>query len=556
MIKNKLLALATLGNDRRFTRGSVAAGAIFACSLALSAGFPATARADVTDELLQIMKAKGDITEKQYKELKARHEAEKAAAAKTATAAANLQSGATPVAIKRAKDGTDAPPPPPGSSKDGWGDVTYVTALPKGVGVRIGSVDVKVSGDISFFAAEDRPQGRFVEIDGGLLSSGIHNDANAIRAGLLPSSIQVGISTNQEGWDIAAFFGIYTGGNNIGVGAIPVDCPFNANCGGAPFGLGTAGVDFRQAYGTVGTATLGTIKFGRDIGLFGQDAILNDLTIFGAGTPQANFAPSNTTLGRIGIGYIYADFIPQFTYTSPDIHGFTASAGVFTPYNEFNSAGIDSLGNVVSADITGQDSPMVQGRLKYKGNFGATSCGLKDTNCGPGPITLTLSTSFVVQDHQVENRDLALGNINPVLFRAGDTFTSWGWDGFARLDWGPISLVGYGYTGSGLGSTALFFNGFSFNGQARDSSGGYAQGSYTFFDRLTVGGSWGTSVLDRVPGDSPFLFRSIESDIGFVRYKLTSWVNFQAEFVHTEERNQIGDKVNDDAVIFGTTFFW
>jgi hypothetical protein len=55
---------------------------------------------------------------------------------------------------------------------------------------------------------------------------------------------------------------------------------------------------------------------GRDIGLFGKDAILDDMTLLGVGTALGNPAPSNTSLGRIGIGYIYTDWEPQITYTT------------------------------------------------------------------------------------------------------------------------------------------------------------------------------------------------------------------------------------------------
>ena len=46
-------------------------------------------------------------------------------------------------------------------------------------------------------------------------------------------------------------------------------------------------------FGTIGTPSFGTVKIGRDIGLFASDAILNDLTLFGVGTPLNNFAPTN-----------------------------------------------------------------------------------------------------------------------------------------------------------------------------------------------------------------------------------------------------------------------
>jgi hypothetical protein len=90
----------------------------------------------------------------------------------------------------------------------------------------------------------------------------------------------------------------------------------------------------------------------------------------------------------------------------------------------------------------------------------------------------------------------------------------------------------------------------------RDSHGGYIQGSYTFFGLLTVGGSWGISTLDAVPGDVVFLVHSQESTIGFIRYKLTDWVNLQAEYVHTLIYNQAGGSVLDDTVAAGTSFFW
>ena len=47
-----------------------------------------------------------------------------------------------------------------------------------------------------------------------------------------------------------------------------------------------------------------------------------------------------------------------------------------------------------------------------------------------------------------------------------------------------------------------------------------------------------------------------ESWIGFVRYKLTNWVNLQAEYIHSRDQNTIGRTNADDAVVAGTTFFW
>ena len=149
--------------------------------------------------------------------------------------------------------------------------------------------------------------------------------------------------------------------------------------------------------------------------------------------------------------------------------------------------------------------------------------------------------------------------LNGVLGRrAGDSISSWGVDGGAKLDWNGFSILGYAYTGDGLGTTGLFWNAVSANGATRSSSGGYGQASYTFFDRLTLGGSWGISELGfNRTIDDPHLQKDIWSGIGFARYKLTNWVQFQAEYVHTEEENHLpGGRIKDDAVVAGTTFFW
>jgi len=550
-----------------------APGLLIACALILSSGFPLKAHADVTDELLEIMKKKGDLTEAQYKELKTRHEAEKAALQKTEKAAqkkAAPDNGAVPVAIKKGVGYADPPPPPP-SLKDG-SVPSYVTALPKGVGIRIGNYEFQTSGDISFFGVEDFPQSRLVPIGGGLLSSGLHNDSNSIRAGLLPSSLQFEVRTSQYGYDMAAHFGMYVGGNSNTLFAVPPN----------PTGLGQSDIDFRQVYGTVGNSYIGTFKFGRDIGIFAQDAILYDATIFGAGTPQGNWGPGNTTLGRIGIGYIYADFMPQISWMSPDWNGFTITAGIFTPLNDVNiaglgnsSIGVQSAGLIdgiagpfpgfdQSATITGKDSPMVQGRLKYTGTFGESQCGLKDTSCSPccTPVKITAWTSALFQDHQLEHNIPAPGFVDtPLLFpghRLGDSISGWAVDGGVKVDWAGFSILGYAYTGDGVGTTGLFWNAVSINGATRSSDGGYAQASYTFWDTWTVGGSWGISELGFNPTvDDPHLQKQIQSSIGFVQYKLTDWVKFQVEYVHTEEENHlVNGKINDDAFIAGTTFFW
>src|SRR5207245_10101875 len=84
------------------------------------------------------------------------------------------------------------------------------------------------------------------------------------------------------------------------------------------FGNGTqagAQIDMRQVYLTLG-GQWGQILAGRELGLFGRQAILNDMTLFGVGAVGIGGGQSGgTTLGRIGYGYLYPNFDAQLAYS-------------------------------------------------------------------------------------------------------------------------------------------------------------------------------------------------------------------------------------------------
>ena len=295
----------------------------------------------------------------------------------------------------------------------------------------------------------------------------------ATSVGLLPSSIQVSLATTQMGIDVGGF------SPPLSAAITSTMVRLAPTTVGPPSASARLLIDFRKVYGTLGTPTLGTVKFGRDIGLFASDAILNDQTIFGGGSPLNNFSPNNTTLGRIGLGYIYADFIPQLTYKSPSYNGFTVAAGLFTPLDE-----VPFSGDPNSATLTGHDLPQVQGQLKYVGNITPA-------------LKLTLSTSGTVQRQQADctasiptfGTSSCIGAapaVSSAGLSPGTSVTAGAVDGFARLDYGPVSLVATGYTGRGIGTTGLFFDGVGADGSARKSDGGYVQASYTFFNRLKL----------------------------------------------------------------------
>jgi hypothetical protein len=143
------------------------------------------------------------------------------------------------------------------------------------------SFDGEVNVDYIFSHCED--PGSAVGIAGGLTCVGSANGSNVsnIGNGLLPAAFTFGVSTTQDGIDLAAHLGLYPG-IATNDGGSP-----NLQTGNGPTNsaLGTTGLDIRQVYMTFGNKDMGTFTLGRNIGLFGADIILNDMTLPGVGAP-------------------------------------------------------------------------------------------------------------------------------------------------------------------------------------------------------------------------------------------------------------------------------
>ncbi len=448
---------------------------LFATAIAASmVGAAAPAHADTTDDLLLRLKEKGILTEAEYRALVERKSAEPAAA---------------PVPIS------------PDSEK-------IVRATDSGVGLQIGSVALKFSGSVNGFYVHDSgdPATPAHTVVGGLATVG--PKSSSIRNGLLPGFLKIEATTTQAGWDVGAHFGIYPGINSVVTAG-------GANSAGTPQALATSGIDFRQTYLTVGRAGFGEIKIGRDIGLFGQEAILNDITLLSVGSAAGNSAPSNTSLGRIGLGYIYTDFQPQITYTSPKVGGLQFAVGAFQPLVTIGNSEINK-------------TPGFQAKLTYDlkagglgGHFWINGISQKHDGVGASP-----------------------------------SYTGKGFDVGTKLGFGAASLVGYYYKGSGLGTTGLFILSTDAAGRKRDSDGFYVQGTYGI-GKLTVGASYGESHLDLASGEvNPTLLDTNSSWVGQVRYGLTDWVTLVSEYTHTKARAQGGNTASSDAVAAGAILFF
>ena len=454
-------------------------------AIALALCFSATAAsASTSASLLKRLHDKGVLSDEDYAALMAEEQADAAKAAAPAPA-----------------------PAPAMEQAQGALDMSHVVKMTdSGIGMQVGPATIKFSGSVNGFYVYDSPQKSAAAVVGGLASTGA-NGTSAVRNGLLPGFFKVDVTTNQGGWDVGAHFGMYPGINSNSWSGL------GANSAGQATPFATSGIDFRQTYMTFGKKDIGEFKIGRDIGLFGSDAILNDMTLLSVGTTGGNSAPGNTSLGRIGIGYIYTDFQPQITYTTPSFSGLTVSAGIFQPLQSLTSPAEQN------------SSPGFQGKVAY------------DTKLSGAALHLWVSG--LTQKH-----DTVVGN----------SYTGSGLDMGGKVTIGPVALLGYYYTAKGLGTEALGLFDADASGKARGSNGYYVQ-AFANFGKLGVGASYGASLLNTTGAAdlaaNPTLVHKNSSTVGQVRYGLTSWVTLIGEYAHTKAQANNNNTDTSDTVSLG-----
>src|SRR5882724_1204418 len=290
-----------------------------------------------------------------------------------------------------------------------------MTRAVAGIDVNAGDWKIDFAGNVNaFYVNAGCDDGANTAVIGGLACSS--DLATSVRNGLLPAALVFNATTRQDDFDIDVTVGFYPGINSSAAAGV--------NGPGLPSALQSPGIDARQVYFTFGDASWGTVKMGRDIGLFGKDAILDDMTLLGVGTASGNPAPSNTSLGRIGIGYIYTDWQPQITYTSANFYGFTGSFGIFQPLDDgtYNS----------------HNAPQIQAGFSY-------AWGDPKSDALSGKAWFDVITQKLKLNSQ----------ITPAPGQA-TSYTGTEVDGGVKLDVAGFEGVVYGYTGKGVGTTGFF----------------------------------------------------------------------------------------------------
>jgi predicted porin len=398
-----------------------------------------------------------------------------------------------------------------------------MTRAVAGIDVNAGDWKIDFSGNVNAFYVGsqcDNP-GTNTTVTGGLACTGDHSAA--IRNGLLPAALVFSATSRQADFDIDVTIGLYPGINSSAAAGV--------NGAGQPSALATPGIDARQVFFTFGDVSWGTIKMGRDIGLFGKDAILDDMTLLGVGSAGANSAPSNTSLGRIGIGYIYTDWEPQITYTTPNFGGFTGSAGVFQP--------LDTTG------YSSHNSPQFQ----VGGSF---AWGDPKSDALSGKVWLDLVNQKLKDNSAAAAQDALIGKAT--------SFTGTEVDGGVKLDVAGFEAVLYGYTGKGVGTTGLFILATSALGDTRKSDGGYVQGTYKF-GKLKLGLSYGISELkladdERATQNVNNLLKRNSSGVLGAYFSLTKSITLVGELIDTKAEAWNGNSATEkDLAVGGILFF-
>lgn len=340
------------------------------------------------------------------------------------------------------------------------------------------------------------------------LGDGDGDDVNNITTGLLPNYLSVSGKTRQNDLDVGFTISINPGASTTTAGRQ------------------VAQQENRQAFLTFGDASWGSIKLGKDLGIYASDAILNDMTLLGVGSGAGSLAGNTTTLGRIGTGFMYADWKSQVAYTSPNWNGFSFTVGVTQAWNA-----VDTLaGGSTGSSQRGEGQPAFEGKASY---------------AWTGDVSGKVWGSFISQ--KVEG----LSNATPlslVANAAGTAFTTqaavantsdddgraWAWDVGTTVNVAGFGLTAYYGDGEGIGQTLQLFDGFDASGKERDSDQWYLQGTYTIPGAGTkIGASYGESTLD---GNSIDAFDEIEDSMWVVGvyHPLTKHLNLVAEYSESE----------------------
>jgi len=334
------------------------------------------------------------------------------------------------------------------------------SAANAGIIIPAGEWTIDINGNVNAFVNQTNIDSSNNQTTGSALDAskaGGHGSIKSIQTGLLPAWLGFTGKTRQNDLDVEFTISLQPGvsGNDItGDGA---------TVSGASAGSPNQNFLNRQTYLSFGDKSWGSIKLGKDLGIYASDAILNDMTLLGVGSGGGLNSAINSTNGGIGTGYQYAAWKAQVAYTTPNFNGFQATVGITNP----NQIGVSN------ASSMGQGSFGLEGKASYAFNADALT----------GKLWVS-GVSYQVNSPVVTNQDMYAVDIG------------------ANVNFAGLGLTGYYYNGKGNGITFLGTDGFNASGQKRDGDGGYVQATYVLPTKTKIGAAYGKSTLDLAGSES------------------------------------------------------
>ena len=333
-----------------------------------------------------------------------------------------------------------------------------------------------------------------VSLGGQAVGCGGEKDRTTIGNGLLPNGLVTSATSRQGDYDVKALIGIYN--------ATATDSAIAVN----------SGVDVRQAYFTFGNDRMGTVKLGRDNGIFGATAIFADMTLIGTGAPVQATQRGRVTLGHIGAGYSYVGYYGQIAYSAPksSLGGFGLDAALVSPVADTP---------IVAAPVyTSKTSPQFQAQLSYAADGFKTWLGAKSQKFS--------ATAPGVRD-----------------------FTMAGVEAGASYQAGALGVLANFQGGRGLGILSD-----ADQGDTR-SKAYFVQATYKPADKVKLGLSYGISRNDDDTAGT-FGLKSNANLTGGVYWSLTSAITLVGEVGQTRSKAFTGAQARMNGASLGGIIFF
>ena len=386
--------------------------------------------------------------------------------------------------------------------------LSAASAANAGIIIPAGDWTLDINGNVNAYATWiDADKTKGTAPTGGLAvtrdASG-ESDTQTMNTGLLPAWLGFTGTTRQNDLDVSFTISFQPNVSDEGVTG-DSKTPLN-----------------RQAFVTFGDKSWGTVKMGKDLGIFAGQAILNDMTLLGVGAAIGGVSGTSTTLGGIGTGYIYPAWKGQFAYTTPNMNGFSATIAITNP-NQGNFGAASTVTSTTTALELYQDRFGVEGQVMYE--FTGDVAGKVWASGASYDVTVGTNSGATLTT---------------------DSYTASVYDIGANVNFGNLGLTAYWYDGEGVGSTMmgglLGANGSAVVGteaKKRDSDGGYVQATYVIPTGTKLGLAYCESNLDTASGETnaTLVDKNERWTVG-AYHPLTKHLNLVAEYNKIESEAQ------------------